>query len=111
MQYPSQDNGKTGASVVYLFLEITLKKESIMRTITVATARSHLSTVLMEVEAGEEIVITRRGLAIARIVPEPSAAPAGFDLAELFAFVDAQPMHAGPDAGELLHHLRNEARY
>lgn len=82
-----------------------------MRTVTVAAAKARLSAMLAEVEAGEEIVITRRGLAVARIVPEPAAAPAGFDMAELFAFVDSQPMHAGPDAGELLRRMRNEARY
>lgn len=82
-----------------------------MRTVTVAAAKSRLSAVLAEVEAGEEIVITRRGVAVARIVPEPSAVPAGFDMAELFAFVDRQPMHAGPDAGELLRRLRDEERY
>ena len=82
-----------------------------MRTISVAAAKARLSAVLAEVEAGEEIVITRRGLAIARIVPEPAAAHAEFDMAELFAFVDSQPIHAGPDAGELLRRMRNEARY
>lgn len=82
-----------------------------MRSVTVAAAKARLSAVLAEVEAGEEIVITRRGVAVARIVPEPAATPADFDLAELFAFVDSQPMHAGPDAGELLRRMRNAARY
>lgn len=44
-------------------------------------------------------------------MPEPAAAPAEFDMAELFAFVNSQPMHAGPDAGDLLRHMRDEARY
>jgi prevent-host-death family protein len=82
-----------------------------MRTITVADAKARLSAVLAAVEAGEEIIITRRGLAVARLVPEPAVAPAAFDLTELFAFVDGQPMHGGPDAGELLRSLRDEARY
>lgn len=82
-----------------------------MRTVTVAAAKARLSAVLAEVEAGAEIVITRRGMAVARIVPEPAAAPAGFDMAELFAFVDSQPMHAGPAADESLRRLRDEARY
>jgi len=82
-----------------------------MRTVTVADAKARLSAVLADVEAGEEIVITRRGLAVARIVPEPSAAPSDFDLSELFAFVDRQPMHGGPDAGELLREMREGARY
>ena len=82
-----------------------------MRTVTVATAKAQLSAVLGEVVGGTEIVITRRGVPIARIVPEPAAAPGGFDLAELFAFVDNQPIHAGPDAGDLLRAMRDEARY
>ena len=82
-----------------------------MRTVTVAAAKARLSAVLAEVEAGEEIIITRRGLAVARIVPEPAAVPAEFDMAELFAFVDGQPMHAGPNAGKLLRRMRDEARY
>ncbi len=44
-------------------------------------------------------------------MPEPAAAPAEFDMAELFAFVNSQPMHAGPDAGDLLRHMRDVARY
>lgn len=79
-----------------------------MRIVTVAAAKARLSAVLAEVEAGEEVIITRRGLAVARIVPD---AAAGFDMAELFSFVDSQPMHAGPDAGELLRRMRDEARY
>lgn len=82
-----------------------------MRTISVTAANAHLSAVLAEVEAGEETVITRRGLTIARIVPEPVAAHVEFDIAELFAFVDRQPMHAGPDAGELLRRTRNNGGY
>jgi len=82
-----------------------------MRSVTVASAKARLSAVLAQVEAGEEIIITRRGRAVARIVPEPAATPGGFDMAELFAFVDKQPMHAGPAAGKLLRRLRNKARY
>ena len=82
-----------------------------MQTLTVAAAKARLSAVLAQVEAGEEIVITRRGVAIARIVAEPRAQPASFDLAELFAFVDSQPMHAGAAAGEFIGQLRGDARY
>lgn len=82
-----------------------------MRCVTVATAKARLSSVLAEVENGEEIVITRRGVAVARIVPEPAAKAGDFDLAELFAFVDSQPMHDGPDAGRLLQQMRDAARY
>ena len=40
-----------------------------MRTVTLAEAKTHLSHLLDQVEAGQEVVITRRGLAIARITP------------------------------------------
>lgn len=40
-----------------------------MSTVTLAEAKTHLSHLLDEVEAGEEVVITRRGRPIARISP------------------------------------------
>lgn len=40
-----------------------------MSTVTLAEAKTHLSHLLDQVEAGEEIVITRRGQPIARITP------------------------------------------
>ena len=41
-----------------------------MRSIQAAEAKTHLSSLLDEVERGETIVITRHGKPIARIVPE-----------------------------------------
>ena len=38
-----------------------------MRTLSLAEAKMHLSAVVDQVEAGEEIVITRRGRRVARI--------------------------------------------
>lgn len=38
-----------------------------MRTVPVAEAKAHFSELLKAVEAGEEIVITRRGRAVARL--------------------------------------------
>jgi prevent-host-death family protein len=40
-----------------------------MSTVTLAEAKTHLSRLLDQVEAGEEVVITRRGKPIARISP------------------------------------------
>jgi prevent-host-death family protein len=71
-----------------------------MQMLSVADAKAHLSALLTQVEAGEEVVITRRGVPIARIVAEPVGPNQPFDLAELFAFVDHQPLHSGPDAGD-----------
>lgn len=41
-----------------------------MRTVGAFEAKTHLSALLEEVERGEEVVITRHGKAIARLVPE-----------------------------------------
>lgn len=60
-----------------------------MQTLSVADAKARLSALLTQVEAGEEVVITRRGVPIARIVAEPVAPNQPFDLAELFAFLGA----------------------
>lgn len=40
-----------------------------MRTATVREAQHHLSKLLEEVEAGEEIMITRRGKGVGMLVP------------------------------------------
>ena len=58
-----------------------------------------------------KVLITRRGIAIARIVAEPARLGDGFDLQELFQFTNAQPMHVGPDAGSFMAELRRAARY
>lgn len=42
-----------------------------MQEVKVAQAKAGLSALLDRVEAGEEIVIARRGRRIARLVPEP----------------------------------------
>jgi prevent-host-death family protein len=40
-----------------------------MRTVGTFDAKTHLSALLEEVERGEEILITRHGKAVARLVP------------------------------------------
>jgi prevent-host-death family protein len=45
-------------------------KEQAMQQVQIAHAKAHLSMLLEQVEAGEEIVIARRGKPIARLVPE-----------------------------------------
>jgi prevent-host-death family protein len=40
-----------------------------MRTVGTFEAKTHLSALLEQVERGEEIVITRHGRAVARLVP------------------------------------------
>lgn len=41
-----------------------------MRTIPIVEAKSHFSALLADVEAGEEIAITKHGRVVARIVPD-----------------------------------------
>lgn len=57
-----------------------------MRQVGAFEAKTHLSDLLAAVEAGEEITITRRGRAVARLVPV--APPPGRDaaLARIAAF-------------------------
>jgi prevent-host-death family protein len=54
-----------------------------MSTISVAEAKAHLSELLDRVEAGEEVVITRRGKAIARLCSVEPARDPLVSLAEL----------------------------
>ncbi len=64
-----------------------------MRTLSLAETKSHLSAVVDQVEAGDEVVITRRGRPVARIVGEasrPMCAP-GALAEELRTFVLSQP--------------------
>ncbi len=57
-----------------------------METVQIAQAKAQLSSLLERVEAGEEIVIARRGKAIARLVPEPrSTQTAAQAMAEVWA--------------------------
>ena len=44
----------------------------IMREIQASEAKTHLPQLLDEIERGESIIITRRGRAIARLIPEDS---------------------------------------
>lgn len=44
-----------------------------MKTTTVREVQHHLSKLLDEVAAGEEITITRRGVSVAKLVPSLSA--------------------------------------
>ena len=72
-----------------------------MRRFSVADAKARLSAVLAEVEAGEQVINTRRGRAVARIIPEPAAPTSDFSLDELFAYLDQQPMYSGNGAEDL----------
>jgi prevent-host-death family protein len=77
-----------------------------METLSLARAKARLSEVLDRVEAGEEVVITRRGRAVARIKPvRKPLQPIAFD--ELAA-VRAKLPKATTSSAELVRQLRNE---
>lgn len=69
-----------------------------MKTANIAHTKSHLSTLIAQAEAGEEVVITRRGKPVARLVAEPS--PADFGWPELQAWVAQAPV-IGPSVAEM----------
>lgn len=83
-----------------------------MRTLTLAETKSHLSAVVDQVVAGEEIVITRRGRPVARIIPERAQPTPDFAsiVAELRDFVQAQPLQLRP-AADVVREARDGARY
>jgi len=62
-----------------------------MKTANVAEAKSHFSALLAGVEAGDEVLITRRGKPVARIIPEHADVTPVFDFAALRTFINNQP--------------------
>jgi prevent-host-death family protein len=79
-----------------------------MVTVNLVQAKAHLSELLDRVEAGEEVIILRRGRAVAHIrsVSRPKN-PLRFD--ELAAFRANMPRLRGPSA-ELLREARDKER-
>lgn len=60
-----------------------------MKIATVAETKTRLSTLIADVEAGNDVLITRRGQPVARLVAEPGAP--GFGWAALRAWVAEAP--------------------
>ena len=50
------------------------------KSVGVHEAKTHLSRLIGDVAAGEEVVITRRGKAVASLGPPPSQAPRQFGI-------------------------------
>ncbi|MGD9538234.1 MAG: type II toxin-antitoxin system Phd/YefM family antitoxin [Alphaproteobacteria bacterium] len=77
-----------------------------MVTVNLAQAKARFSELLDKVEAGEEVVITRRGRAVARISPAmPPRKPLPLD--KLAEFRAAMPRLRRPSAA-LLREARDE---
>ncbi len=77
-----------------------------MVTVNLAQAKAHLSELLDKVEAGEEVVITRRGRAVARVSPA-TRPKKPLRLTELAEFRTTMPRLRRPSA-ELLREARDE---
>ena len=77
-----------------------------MTTVSVAEAKTHLSTLLDRVERGEEVVITRRGKPVARVSGlEMPKEP--IDFARLDAFRGRLPMQERASV-DLIREMRDE---
>jgi prevent-host-death family protein len=77
-----------------------------MVTVNLAQAKAHLSELLDKVQAGEEVVITRRGHAVAHILPALRPRKP-LPLQDLAAFRATMPRLRRPSA-ELLREARDE---
>ena len=77
-----------------------------MLTVNLAQAKARLSELLDEVEAGQEVVITRRGKAVARLAAAVRPRKA-LQLRDLSEFRAAMPPLRRP-AAELLREVRDE---
>ena len=70
-----------------------------MKTATIADTKSQLSALIAEVEAGGEVLITRRGKPVARLVAEPRSM--AFDWSDLREWVAAAPESGGLSVAEM----------
>jgi prevent-host-death family protein len=75
-----------------------------MYTISLAEAKAKLSHILDQVEAGEEVIITRRGQPVARIV----GVKKGFKPLESRIAFRVRLPHARKSSAELIREMRDE---
>lgn len=78
-----------------------------MQTFTLAEAKAQLSRLIALVEAGEDVTITKRGQAVARLVRSSPARQQLPSLAELRARLPGQSQ----PADEFIRGLRDSDRY
>lgn len=82
--------------------------EQVMVTVTLVQAKARLSELLDKVEAGEEVVVTRHGRAVARILSAVHP-KRPLPLDDLAAFRATMPRLRRPSA-RLLREARDEGR-
>jgi prevent-host-death family protein len=80
-----------------------------MRVISLADAKAQVSALLDDVEAGQQVVITRRGRRVARLVAEqvPRKRAATAWVTGLRSFVESQPLAEGSSVAA----MRSEGSY
>ncbi|MFZ5708928.1 MAG: type II toxin-antitoxin system Phd/YefM family antitoxin [Pseudomonadota bacterium] len=83
-----------------------------MKHVGAFEAKTHLSQLLDLVEAGEEVIITRRGKEVARLVPSAAARQAGREtvFARVRKLRDAIRAESGTFTTEELIAFKNEGR-
>lgn len=92
----------------YLVTSLMTMDGQAMVTVNLAQAKAHLSELLDKVEAGEEVIITRRGKPVASVRPAfPPKEP--LPLAKLAAFRARVP-HWRKDSATLLREMRDDER-
>ena len=75
-----------------------------MVTVNLAHAKAHLSALLKQVEAGQEVIITRHGRPIAQLSPVPRPK---LPLRDLTGLRSAMPALSRPSV-ELIREMRDE---
>lgn len=63
-------------------LSLCTKLCYIMKTATVRDLRNHYTSLLRWIAAGEEVVITQKGVPVARLVPPPTEVPSQVNWAD-----------------------------
>lgn len=81
-----------------------------MESYSLADTKTHLSELIVRVEGGEEVLITKRGKAVARIVAEKPRKKRGGGLPSLADFRAQMPM-SPVSTEDFIRELRDNERY
>lgn len=81
------------------------------RTVSIAEAKAHLSQLVSAAEAGDEVVITKRGKVVARLVAEPRPKPRKPINLDWLREVTKDMPYQEEDAGTFMRRMRDDARY
>jgi prevent-host-death family protein len=86
-----------------------LVRREVVKRVSLADAKAHLSQLVEEATAGETVCITRRGKAVAQITAVDTPRKR-IDVAALRAMTDAMPMQP-ETARDFIRRMRDEDRY